>query len=89
MRLPVSNRPAPNLQSKCSKLYNIVAVKGGFAKLEDRETSEALTAHKERLAIISPRLLDELAAEFVAPFDDPFRYISKSSVQEFFGEALV
>ena len=50
VRIPMAplNRPAIRLDSKCSKLYHNVAVKGVLASVEDPETMETLPVHGQR-----------------------------------------
>ena len=83
------NRPATKLPSKWSKLYQIVAVKGVVATMEDPEKMESLTVHVDRLALSSARLRDELAPEHFDSFYVPFRSLSNSSLHHLFGEGPV
>ena len=50
---------------------------------------EPLTAHLDRLAVITPRLREEFAPEPFVPFGFPFSSVSKTSWHELFGEGPV
>ena len=81
------NRPPTKQHSKWSKLYRIVAVKGGVATVEDPETEESITVHVDRLAFSNPPLRDEIALEPFLPFVVPYRSLSNPSVHDLFGES--
>ena len=83
------NRPATNLISKWSKLYQIVAVKGVVATVLDPATKESVTVHVDRLAFSSLLLRDELARGHVVSCDVPFRSVSNSSLHDLCGEVPV
>ena len=68
------------------KTLSIVAVKGVVPTLEHPETRESLTVPVDRLSFSSTRLKDELVPEPYVTFNARFRSISKSSLQELFGE---
>ena len=75
IRMAPLNRPTTKLHSNWSNLYQIVAVKGFAASVEDLETRESVTVHADRLAFSSPRLRDEVAPEPFVSFGVPFRSV--------------
>ena len=72
IRIAPLNRPESKLNSKCSKLYQIVAGKGLVSTVLDHETREYRTVHLDRLAFSSSSLIDELALETLVRFDVTF-----------------